>query len=255
MQYIVSRKRVLQYCTKYVTKSEPRSQSLKEIFITIVRGLQEGNTSLKAVQKLLINSVGERDYSAQETCHLLLQLPMFKASRDIIILSRDGSCAVEDHVEEGQRAIALSIVNHYMGRPNSSYFNNMTLLEFARQYSMPKTLGTEPTPRSRCIVVIPRPYVSPDPAGEKYEQYCCQSLMQHKPFRQMDDLLSGHSTYTDAYAAFLHSGQIPSCLEDDMFRLLQLLQNNDDDSEETEVSYLSHIFVYHLLYSLLFAGG
>ena len=30
MQYIVSRQRVLQYCTKYVTKSEPLSQSLKD---------------------------------------------------------------------------------------------------------------------------------------------------------------------------------------------------------------------------------
>ena len=79
MQYIVSRQRVLQYCTKYVTKCEPRSQPLKEIFTTIVRSLREGNTSLKAVQKLLIHTVGERDYSAQETCHLLLQLPMFKA--------------------------------------------------------------------------------------------------------------------------------------------------------------------------------
>ena len=78
MQYIVSRQRVLQYCTKYVTKSEPRSQSLKETFTTVIRGLREGNSSLKAVQKLLVNTVGERDYSAQETCHLLLQLPMFK---------------------------------------------------------------------------------------------------------------------------------------------------------------------------------
>ena len=61
MQYIVSHQRVLQYCTKYVTKSEPRPQSLKEIFTTIIRGLREDNTSLKAVQKLLINTVGERE--------------------------------------------------------------------------------------------------------------------------------------------------------------------------------------------------
>ena len=155
MQYIVSRQRVLQYCTKYVTKSEPRSQSLKEIFTTIVHSLREGNTSLKAVQKLLINTVGERDYSAQETCHLLLQLPMFKTSCDFIILSLDGSRAVEDHLEEGQCATAFSIVDHYMGRPNSSHFNSMTLLEFARQYSMPKTLGAKPTHRSKRIVVIP----------------------------------------------------------------------------------------------------
>ena len=91
----MSHQRVLQYYTKYVIKSEPRSQSLKELFTTIVRGLREGNSSLKAVQKLLINIVGERDYSAQETCHLLLQLPMFKASRDFVILSLDGSRAID----------------------------------------------------------------------------------------------------------------------------------------------------------------
>ena len=235
MQYIVSRQRVLQYCTKYVTKSEPRSQSLKEIFTTVVRGLREGNSSLKAVQKLLINTVGERDYSAQETCHLLLQLPMFKASRDFVILSLDGSRAVEDHLEEGQRATALSIVDHYVGRPHPPHFNSMTLLEFSRQYSMPKTVGAEPTRRSSRIVVIPRPYVSPDPAGDKYEQYCRQSLMQHKCFRLMDDLLSGYDSYIGAYAAFLRSGHIPPCLEDDMYRILQLSQTSEDDSDDTEV--------------------
>ena len=160
MQYIVSRQRVLQYCTKYVTKSEPQSQSLKEIFTTIVCGLTEGNNSLEAVQKPLINTVGERDYSAQETCHLLLQLSMFKASHDFIILSLDGSRAVEDKLEEGQHATAPSIIDHYMGHPDSALFSSITLLEFARQYSMPKTLGAELTHRSRRIVVIPQPYTS-----------------------------------------------------------------------------------------------
>ena len=249
IQYIVSRQRVLQYCTKYVTKSEPRSRSLKEIFTTIVRGLREGNTSLNAVQKLLINTVGERDYSAQETCHLLLQLPMFKASRDFIILSLDGSRAVEDHLEEGQCATALSIIDHYMERPDSPHFNCMTLLEFARQYSMPKTLGAEPTHRSRRIVVIPRPYVSSDPAGEKYEQYCRQSLMQHKSFRLLHNLLSGYDNYIDAYAAFLQSGQIPSCLEDDLYRLLQ---SNEEDSEDSQVSlcacpsFMKHMYTCYI---------
>ena len=255
MQYIVSHQRVLQYCTKYVTKSEPRSQSLKEIFTTIVHSLREGNSSLKAVQKLLINTVGERDYSAQETCHLLLQLPMFKASRDFIILSLDGSRAVEDHLEEGQSATALSIVDHYMGRPDSPHFNSMTLLEFAWQYSMLKTLGAEPICRSRHIVVIPRPYVSSDPTGDNYEQYCCQSLMQHKCFRHMDNLLSGYNNYIDAYAAFLQSGYIPPCLEDDMYHLSQLFQSTKDDTEDTEVSlHTCYIFVQHLHipYTLLY---
>ena len=235
MQYIVSRRRVIEYCTKYVTKSEPQSQSLKEVYTSIVRSLQEGNTSLKVVQKLLINTAGARDYSAQESCHLLLQLPMFKASRDFIVLSLDGSRAVQDRLEEDQRATALSIVDHYMHRPTTQPFNHITLIEFARQYSMPKTLGSQPTRRSRRIIVIPRPYCSPDPAGPNYEQYCRHSLMQHKCFRLMDDLLDGSETFVDAYAAFLQSGHIPPCLEDDVYRLLQHTSQDTDHSSDTEV--------------------
>ena len=74
MQYIVSRQRVLQYCGKY-------SQSLKEIFTSIVHSL---NTSLKAVWKLLINTEGERDYSAQGTATFCYN---FSCSRHLMISS------------------------------------------------------------------------------------------------------------------------------------------------------------------------
>ena len=113
MQYIVSRNRVVQYCTKYVTKSETRSQSLKDTFANIAHSLKEGNRSVKAVQKLLINTIGERDYSAQETCHLLLQLPMYKALRSFFTLSLDGSRAVQDNQQKGERATAHFVLDHY----------------------------------------------------------------------------------------------------------------------------------------------
>ena len=61
MQYCVSRHRVIEYCAKYATKCEPRSHPMEEIFAKIVRSLKDDNTSLKAVQKLLINSVEERE--------------------------------------------------------------------------------------------------------------------------------------------------------------------------------------------------
>ena len=247
MQYIVSRRKVIEYCTKYVTKSEPRSQPLKEVFTSIVHSLKDGNISLKAVQKLLINSVGERDYSAQETCHLLLQLPMFKASRDFIVLSLDGSRAVEERLEEHHHATALSILDHYMRRPNSVPLDDITLLEFARQYTMPKTPGSQPSRRSKRVVVIPRPYCSPDPAGPKYEQYCRQSLMQHKSFRAVNDLLNGYTTFTDAYAAYLQSESVPPSLEDDIQRLQQHSQCDSEEHDSTEVP--THIHV-HLCISI-----
>ena len=91
MKYLVSRQKIVEYCAKYTTKSEPCSEPMKETFKLIADSLKDSNTSLTAIQKLLINSIGESDYSSQETCHLLLQLPMFKASRDFVVLSLDGS--------------------------------------------------------------------------------------------------------------------------------------------------------------------
>ena len=100
MQYCVSRRKVIEYCAKYATKSEPRSEPLKLVYKNIVKQLADQDKPLKAVQKLLINSVGERDYSAQETCHLLLQLPLYMASRDFVILSVDGTRVVQDQLND-----------------------------------------------------------------------------------------------------------------------------------------------------------
>jgi hypothetical protein len=73
--------------------------------------------------------VGDRDYYAQETCHLLLQLPFIKST---IILSLDGSRQVEDQLEEGYRIVTkTSILDHHIQRPDDEYFDNMTLLHFA----------------------------------------------------------------------------------------------------------------------------
>ena len=101
----------------------------------------DGNRSLKAIQN---HSVGDIDYSAQETCQ---QLPMYKASRNFVVLSLDGSRAVEQHAQQDGRATALSILDHYLARSATPTFNNMTLLEFAQQHTMPRELGAQPNRR------------------------------------------------------------------------------------------------------------
>ena len=198
MQYCVSCRKVIEYCTKYATKTEPRSQPLKEIFATIVRSLNEDSSFLKAVQKLLINSVGERDISAQETCHLLLQLPLFKASHDIVVLSMDGSRAVDESLDQNQPATLASLLDHYMSRPATNVFQDMTLLHFVQHYTVSRQPNAEPSRRPKKIVVIVRPYCSPDPQGPKYEQYCQQKLMLHVPFHHQSELLHNHATFAAA---------------------------------------------------------
>lgn len=92
-------------------------------------------------------------------------------------------------------------------------------MEYAQQYTIPKNLDAQPNRRTKKVVVITRPFISPDPAGPKYEQYCQQSLMKHKSFRQVTELLAGHGTYTEAYADFLQAEDIPPSLKEDIFRL------------------------------------
>ena len=185
-----------------------------------MKSLKDDDSSpLKVVQKLMISSVGERDFSAQETLHQLLQLPMFRASRAIVYLSLDGSRELEDQLEEGENVTVDSQLDHYCARPSTPHFEGMTLLEFVSSYKTPKRAGDDPILRVKKVVVIVRPFCSPDPRGPNYEQYCRQKLMLFQPFRQLEELLGTSDTHSAAYSLFLQTGAVPPSLAEDIQRL------------------------------------
>ena len=240
MQYCVSKNKVIAYCAKYATKCEPRSQPLKQVYKTVIGTLKDDDHALKAVHKLLLNSVGERDFSAQETCHLVLQLPLVMSTREFVFLSLDGTRMVKEKLDEDQPATTKSHVDHYISRPATPEFESLTLLHFTQNFSM--SPSGEPTHRRKQVVVIVRPHFSPDPAGPNYDNYCRQKLMLHRPYRVEQQLLDGHDTFTEAYACYLQTGSIPPCLEDDIHRLEQQSQHSDEvnDHDEADCSSRQH---------------
>ena len=129
LQYVVSRQKVTKYVAKYATKSEPRFKALQEVYRSIMKSINDDGTPLKVVQKLLTSTVGERDFSAKETCHLLLMLPMVRSSRDFVVLSRDGSPEVNDNLEVDKPVTVESQLDQYCARPDTGEFNKLTLLE------------------------------------------------------------------------------------------------------------------------------
>lgn len=137
-------------------------------------------------------------------------------------------------MEDDKRATTPSILDHYFVRPTSTPCDDMTLLEFARQYKLPKTVGDEPTRRKKHVIMIPRPYISPDPAGPNHEKYFRQSLMQYNHFREISELLAGKETYASAYAEFLKFNSVPSCLEDDIHRLQQHTEKQTEENGNAE---------------------
>ena len=117
MKYLVSKQKVIEYCAKYANKCEPRSQSMREIFQMVVNQLKNDSNSVTTVQNIVINTIAEHDYSAQETCHFLLQLPLFKSSRDFIVLSLDDTCMVNIFQQQGELTTVASILDHYISVP------------------------------------------------------------------------------------------------------------------------------------------
>lgn len=221
MQYCVSKHRVIEYtakyAAKYATKCEPRSATMKEVYTKIARNLKmDDSTALQLVQKFLINSVGERDILAQETCHLLLQLPLVHSTRDYVVLSLDGSRQVQQkkQVDSTSAATATSMLDHNIERPSNSTFESMTLLHFAQNYSMLKEIGSVPKQHKMKVVGV-RPYCSPDPNNPKYEQYCQQKLMLHVIFCHINQLKGTYNTFSEAFSVFLQSANIPPSLEND----------------------------------------
>ncbi len=137
---------------------------------------------------------------------------------------------------QGDRATVPSYLDHYIHRPNSAVFQNMTLLHFAGNFRISKEIGSNPKSQKMKIVIV-RPHCSPDPDCPKYDQYCQQKLMLHVPFRLVDDLKGSNDTFTAAYAIFLQSGNIPQSLEEDIRRLEEHRneQIEEDDEGDNEV--------------------
>src|SRR5271170_4718949 len=77
---------VLSYIGKYVSKPEKSSLSYIELQTQILPHVNDRAPLLSFVSKMLNKLIGERDWSAQEVSHILLQLPVQKSSRAVVSL-------------------------------------------------------------------------------------------------------------------------------------------------------------------------
>ena len=107
----------------------------------------------------------------------------------------------------------------------------MNLLKFVQEYHIPRLTTTAISKRHKIAVVIVRPYIPPDPNGLHFEIYCKHKMMLHIPFRDIHSLKDTHELFASAYVQYLTSERIPSCLEDDVQRVLQTTQDEDDDND------------------------
>jgi hypothetical protein len=78
---------VLSYIGKYVSKPEKSSLSYIELQSQVLPYINDRAPLLSFVSKMLNKLIGERDWSAQEVSHLLLQIPVQDSSRGVVSLA------------------------------------------------------------------------------------------------------------------------------------------------------------------------
>ena len=75
-QPILSRHAVLKYIAKYASKSERISENYQDMLTRISNVVDSDIPSICAYKIFLAKTIVERDIGAQETCHMLLKLPL-----------------------------------------------------------------------------------------------------------------------------------------------------------------------------------
>ena len=86
---------MVEYVSKYSSKSEPASKNLTEMFQEIVESRAPDEESRRAYTCLMIRVIRERDIRACEICHLLHGISLYQCTRTFRVLV----ITIADYVE------------------------------------------------------------------------------------------------------------------------------------------------------------
>ena len=236
IQIIVDVQVCARYIAKYIAKGEPRSRSVSAIFSQAVNTLNDNSTSRSMLRSIMICAAGERDYSAQETAHMLLSLPLVSCTYNFITISLNGERRIQSD-ESGELLLQQSNVDQYSTR---TLHLDLSLIQFfSRYYVQNGELKTRASP----VVVRTFPQYPSNPNGDNYSLYCKYQLVKHNPWSgDISNAWGGGNDspelWISKYQAFLQTDaareEIPHFLQE-----IQLAEQHLDD-EEQEPEQIHH---------------
>ncbi len=86
---------------------------LKQAFNSIVQNVDSNTDPRRAIKKIVMKSLGERDYAAQETMHHLSSLKLQSSSFKVMPVSLNGSRRVRNTAKEGESCTDCSLLDVY----------------------------------------------------------------------------------------------------------------------------------------------
>jgi len=190
---ITSHDAVINYISKYASKGEHSSEAMSEVLRRLITRNDDETPASTLIRQLLISSVAERNFSAQEVMHLLMGWPLYHSSRSTIVLSLR-----EDWQRLGP-VPSSSLLSHYSGRDDS--LADVSLYYFAKNYY--RSGGRTVRRRRECVVRVVPFLKLTDDLNMNEEFYKLQCKL-HVPWRgDFDSLRLQNESWGEIYLANL----------------------------------------------------
>ena len=223
VQPITSNHVVANYIAKYASKGESRSRDLNDILQKSINTIQGSATVRQAVQKILCQMCGDRDYSSQESVQVLMGWEFFRSSRTFITISLSNEEWEFVHVENETIQRQTSIVDKYASRPLE--YEQLSLLDFTSNYYK---RGQTFSKRNKPAVIQVIPYLEYVEEGNNEHYFRIECLLRI-PWRNSAEmrgyLETWESLYYESEVLAQHRHQL---------NLEQLVEENEDDLEDID---------------------
>ncbi|XP_057827996.1 uncharacterized protein LOC131039303 [Cryptomeria japonica] len=216
-QPVTSKKAVLQYISKYASKSENKSQSYIEMLKTIVNTTKSKDSILLTYQKFMMGIVADRDISAQETCHMLQKLPLVSCSRQFVSLNVGRKilhCVIKSN---NGTDLSTTYIHAYMQHPFE--LSATSMLQSAQGFSynsQRKKIKWQIRDKKAIVTIYPQFREPPDEDTNEFEVFCWSELLLYKPFRDIpteigtskEQIITNWKNFKKTNYNRLHSQQI-----------------------------------------------
>ena len=243
IQVVIDQYACTQYLTKYAAKGEPKSAMLTETFGSVLKHTDKDSDAQKTMKKIAMRTLGQRDFSAQETMHLLLSLKLYSTSFNVIPVNLHGSRRINSNqqnelapcTKDSILDVYAKCLKHIKDFPDVI---QVSLMEFIEKYKLVKGKLIHQSP-----YIVPRafPNYSSNPKGKFYSSYCKYQLLKYKPWANnpnnaWDSEQPCDQTYIDAWHDFLTSPEAALHVPNWEQKLHNAMQNaKKEQSEDTDM--------------------
>ncbi|CAN0124566.1 unnamed protein product, partial [Scytosiphon promiscuus] len=195
--FIVDRGMAYRYMAKYASKGESRSKEAQRILTEMINEAhaqpEDDRPHMGALlQRTMMRATTRRDMGCQEVMHNLLQMESVLHNLAFATVDTEDTT-----VELNASARCTTLLQGYQYRlesrvwsptisdkPSNDILEAMSYAEFAAQFFIPRTSARQikriASDTNR--VVTFKPWGSSNPAGDRYPDYCRNSLVRFKPW-------------------------------------------------------------------------